>query len=424
MRIDAKRSARGFALAEMLVAMAVFLIVASAAFSLFNQHETVVIQQQSLSSVNIGLRNAMSQLEMDLAGAGQNLLGGVTTNGIPVAPFGLGAIVQNNVPGTAPACAADTSSWAYPVSSACFDSLQIMSMKQCGGVNAPVLAINDGAGSETMSSNATIVAIDTNAAGVLATDQTCYSTGDELLILLTNNTANPPVCGSAANSNFCMTVVTLTGNSSVVGATLHLPHTLAGAGGVSAGCPGASCSDPLGITIGNQGNNFSNALGTTFSNGAYVVNLGSGGNDIWYSVLANPSNPTDPQLMRCVGAACTAATGQVVADQVVGFKVGAGLWNNQQASATDIASYFYNSIKYCNGGINGANCTTTPPPVNDPGDFSLIRSVRISMISRTQPKVNQTFAQIKNGFDGGPYLVQQASVVVDLRNMSINEFGH
>ena len=46
------------------------------------------------------------------------------------------------------------------------------------------------------------------------------------------------------------------------------------------------------------------------------------------------------------------------------------------------------------------------------------------MIARTQPKVNQAFAQIRNGFDGGPYIVQQASVVVDLRNMSDNEFGN
>jgi len=413
----------GFALAEMLVAMAIFLIVASAAFTLFNQHEAVVIQQQSLSGVNIGMRNAMSQLEMDLAGAGQNLLGGVLANGIPVSPFGIGVIIQNNVPGTAAACAANTSSWAYPTSSACFDSLQIVSMKTCSGANAPALTMTD---TENLTTNATMVAADANGGtgAVLTADAACYASGDELLILTSNNTASPPQCGSANYSTYCMTVVTMNGTPSVVAGTIHLPHTLTGTAGVSAACPGSSCSDPLGITIGNQGNNFSNALNSSFSPGAYIINLGPGTSDVWYSVQTNPSNSTDPQLMRCTGAPCTSATGQVVADQVVGFKVGAGLWNNQQTSATDIASYFFNSIKFCNGGINSTNCSTTPPPINDPSDFSLVRSIRISMIARTQPKVNQTFAQIKNGFDGGPYLVQQASVVVDLRNMSINEFGN
>jgi len=413
----------------MLVAMAVFLLVASAAFTLFNQHEAVVIQQQSLSGVNIGLRNAMAQLEMDLAGAGQNLLGNVLVNQVPVSPFGLGVIVQNNVPGTAAACSANTSSWAYPISSACFDSMQIISMKTCSGANAPVLTIADPSGPEVLSSStySTMVAADANGgttAAILSADAACFTTGDEVLVLLANNTASPALCGSAAYSNFCMTVVTLTANASVSGSTIRLPHNLTGTAGVSAGCPGSSCSDTLGITIGNQGSNFANALNATFANGAYLIDLGNGSQDIWYSVLANPSNSSDPQLMRCTGAACTSSTGQVVADQVVGFKVGAGLWGNQATGATDISSYFFNTVGYCNGAISATCLSATPPPANDPSDFSLIRSVRISMIARTQPKVNQTFAQIKNGFDGGPYLVQQASVVVDLRNMSINEFGN
>lgn len=112
-------------------------------------------------------------------------------------------------------------------------------------------------------------------------------------------------------------------------------------------------------------------------------------------------------------------------DQVVGFKVGAALWGAQQGNGvTDVASYFYNSANYCNGGIQGANCDATPPPNNDPYDFSLIRSIRVSLVARTKPQADPTLNNFKNGFDNGPYLVQQASVAVDIRNMSINDFGN
>jgi prepilin-type N-terminal cleavage/methylation domain-containing protein len=418
MGADANRTARGFALAEMLVAMAIFLLVASAAFTLFNQHETIVIQQQSLSSVNIGLRNAMSQLEMDLAGAGQNLLNGVSVAGVPQV-FGLGVILQNNVPGTAATCAANTSSWAYPTSSACFDALQIVAPKQCSGANAPVLAIADA--SDNMNTTTGIIANDaiSPTSGTAATaDAACFASGDEVLVLTPSGSAIIP---------FTMTVVTLSANSSAAGANVTLTHNHAGATGQAAGCPGSSCTDPLGLTIGNQGNNFSVELAASpygSTQGSYLVDLGTGSNDIWYGVFANPSNSTDPQLMRCSGAACTAATGQVVADQVIGFKIGAALFPANTSTNTDIASYFFNSIKYCDSAISSTDCTPTPPPANDPSDFSLMQSVRISMIARTQPKTTQAFAQLKNGFDSGPYLIQQASMVVDLRNMSINNFGN
>ncbi|MGH9573309.1 MAG: PilW family protein, partial [Candidatus Acidiferrales bacterium] len=53
----------GFSLVELLVAMAVFLIVAGAAFALFNQHTALAVRQQNLSGVNIGLRNGLAQLQ-------------------------------------------------------------------------------------------------------------------------------------------------------------------------------------------------------------------------------------------------------------------------------------------------------------------------------------------------------------------------
>ena len=419
--LAARKRARGFTLIEMMVAMAIFIIVASAAFSLFNQHQTVAIQQQTLSTVNIGLRNAMAQLQMDISGGGQNLLLGLpSVNGIPVTPFGLGAIIQNNVAGTAPACAANTSSWAYPTSgSACFDSLAIVGTKPCtlaGGTAAPVLAISDV--SDNLNSSGTIHLTDPNS-GSASNDASCFTSGDEILVIQYNTVSATPLCASGTTSSYCITVTTLSANATSSGSTVTLTANTV----TSAGLPSAT-TDPLGVVYRSATiTNFANELQSAFTTGAYVVDLGTGTGDTWYSVMANPSNSTDAQLVRCPGGPCTTTNAQLLADQVIGFKVGAGLWGaDYNSSAANVGSYFYDSTKYCNGGL--VDCTVSPPASYDPGDFALIRSLRISMIARTQPKTTQAFAGFQNGFDGGPYLVQQASVIIDMRNMTINEFGN
>ncbi|MGA9883635.1 MAG: type II secretion system protein [Candidatus Acidiferrales bacterium] len=459
------RAQRGFTLIELLIGVAIFLIVASAAFSLFGQHVALIAKQQNMSAVNIGLRNAMSQLQMDLADSGQNLVNSVPSAG---QYFSLGDVIQNNVPGAAGIsdCTPDPATWAYPVAaggteSACFDSLEIINPKLCAGClpkspfapYVPVLQITD-AGDLTSAGSA-IQASDANADDSLITTPATlaanFTAGDELLLLIpknpnlvggvphcSGNTA-PPYPGSAfpvSQSTFCMAVVTLTANATVSGTGIQLPsYTVTGASGQPSGCPGAGCSDPLGIVSDPSAPgtvNYAAALspgpyGT--SSGAFIINLGIGSNDIWYSVLQNASDPTDAQLMRCLGAPCTAANAQALADQVVGFKVGAALWD--QGASTDLGSYFYSAANYCSGYILTAvtpsvyyDCTAASPysppgtPNNDPDDFSLLRSVRISLIARTAPKVDPTLQGLQNGFDGGPYLVQQSSEVVDLRNMS------
>ncbi len=403
---------RGFSLVELLVAMVVFLFVVGAAFSLFNQHIALVTRQQNLSGVNIGLRNGMSQLEADLAGAGQNLLSSVPNAG---QPFSLGVIINNNVPGTAPACAPNTTNWSYPVPSACFDSLTIINTKSC-----PVLDINDpGNSQESLSTSSIMWGDDPNSPGngaTLANDASCFKNGDEVLVVQLPTSGQQQVQCDNGPFNYCMAVVTLTKDALVSGGKIQLQHN-----------PTGASSDPLGIIFNaSGGTNFTkaNALNTSFSNGAYIIDLGDGTTDITYAVLPNPANANDPQLVRCAGTACNGGNQQPLTDQVIGFKVGAALWDNAQNGATDIANYFYNAANYCSGAINNADCTTTPPPANDPNDFTSLRSVRISMIGRTPPNRDLTLNNFKNGFDAGPYLVQQASVVVDLRNMSINEFGN
>jgi hypothetical protein len=176
-------------------------------------------------------------------------------------------------------------------------------------------------------------------------------------------------------------------------------------------------------TVGGNNFNKANGLNYPFPNGSYIIDLGTGGNDITYAVQNSPTNANDPQLLRCLGVTCTAANSTVLSDQVIGFKIGAALWDNAAQGATEIANYFYNSANYCSDAVNNADCTQVPPPANDPNDFNLIRAVRISMIGRTTPRSDISVSNFQNGFDNGPYWVQQASVAVDLRNMSSDDLG-
>ena len=404
-----RSAVRGFTLLELVVATAVFLVVAGAAFSLFNRHLALTTHQQSLSGVNIGLRNAMSQLEIDLANAGQNLLSTVPSAG---QSFSLGVIINNNVPGVAATCTPGAGTWSYPIPSACFDSLTVVNPKGC-----PVLDIQDpGNSQESLSTSSTMWGDDPNNSGNDGTDAACYLKGDEVLVIqLPTGGVNQVGCDSGS-FGYCLAVVTLTKDALVSGGKVQLQHN-----------PTGASSDPLGIMSNvSGGTNFAkgNALTTKFSDGAYIIDLGDGSNDITYAVEPNAANANDPQLMRCGGTVCAAGNEQLLADQVVGFKVGASLWDNSAAGATDIANYYFNSANYCSDAIGTADCSSTTPPTNDPNDFTLVRSIRISMIARTTPNQDSTLVDFQNGFDGGPYLVQQASTVVDLRNLSINEFGN
>jgi type II secretory pathway pseudopilin PulG len=413
---------RGFSMVELLVSMGIFMIVAGAAFTLFDKHAKLVTRQQNLSGVNIGMRNAMSQIQMDLAGAGTNLLAGASTS----TTFGLGVIIQNNVPGVAPACAANPGTWAYPVPSSCFDSFTVISPKPCnaaGGLTAPVLVVNENANgnnqaSVAISNSSILWADDPNNPGngaALQNDANCYKTGDEVLVVSVPNNGQPQCTpGNPASAfSYCMSFVVLTKDAAANGNGIQLQHNPTGAG-----------VDPLGLfAVTNGGNNFNkaNGLNYAFPNGSYIIDLGNGGNAITYAVQTNANNAADPQLLRCLGTTCTAANSTVLTDQVIGFKIGAALWDNAALGATEIANFFYNSANYCSEAIGNADCTQVPPPANDPNDFTLVRAVRISMIGRTTPSSDLSVSRFQNGFDNGPYWVQQASVVVDLRNMSKND---
>ena len=102
--------------------------------------------------------------------------------------------------------------------------------------------------------------------------------------------------------------------------------------------------------------------------------------------------------------ACRLASTSILADQVIGFKVGAAAWN----VTDDTIPYSYNA---------SAAFAATPPGYNN--EFWLIRSVQISLIARTTPVTDPTYTY-RNGFDSGPYQIESVMVVVNPRNMTMN----
>jgi prepilin-type N-terminal cleavage/methylation domain-containing protein len=91
------RSAAGFTLIEFLVAMAMFVVVGGATFSMFAKNAPLFTQQQNTASLNIALENVVSQLQLDLVNAGTGYY--PSTGVIPSWPVGV--TITNQIPTTA-----------------------------------------------------------------------------------------------------------------------------------------------------------------------------------------------------------------------------------------------------------------------------------------------------------------------------------
>ena len=120
---------------------------------------------------------------------------------------------------------------------------------------------------------------------------------------------------------------------------------------------------------------------------------------ITYSV--DTSSPTNVKLTRSQGG-----TTSVLAEQMIGFKVGASLFND--STDTDTPSYQFDASNYSISGTSFAY------------DYTVVRSVMISLIGRTPPVTDPTYV-FRNSFDQGPYEVQGVSFVVNPRNMSMTD---
>jgi hypothetical protein len=180
------------------------------------------------------------------------------------------------------------------------------------------------------------------------------------------------------------TSVVLTANGSSATGLVLLTHNTTNSDGSN-----SLANDPLSITTHGH-----NKLGISFCPGDWLMRL----RPVTYSVDA--SNAKNPKLQRTAGGVT-----DVVSEQVIGFKVGATIWN----SATSTSSDAYNFDASTYGPNNDGTLAY---------QFTYVRSVRVSLIGRTKPNPSQDYT-FRNTFDGGPYQVEGVSVIVDPRNMSM-----
>lgn len=376
-----KLGQRGFTLLELLVAMAVFTVVGGAALSLYSYQQPLFTRQQNLAALNIAIRNAVSQLQLDVVNAGNGYYAGANVPNWPV-----GVTIVNSVPTVA--CNTPAT---FTYSATCFDQLNVIA----SDLNTPPAHPDNGTFSglttdcaNTTSSPMTLM-LPGNTTVALATAYAAkFSSGDELLLV--------------DSSNSTMTTIKLTSAGALYtsGATSGVRFTFAV---TNANGTNSAANDVLGITTNAA---IVSKLATQFCADDWVLRL------VPVTYKVDTSTATDPQLIRCQGVAlvstCSIANGgSILAEQVIGFKVGAAVWNCTAASA-DTPGYSYNVTNAC-----GAT------PWGYSSQFWLIRSVQISLIARTTPVTEPTY-KYRNGFDNGPYQIESVSVVVNPRNMSMN----
>lgn len=343
--ISRRTSSPGFSLVELMVAMAIFLVVGGAAVELAKKHVPLFTSQQNQTGLNLAMRNGVAQMQIDVVNAGTGYYQGVN---IPSWPIGI--TVLNSAPGTG---CFDSAANTY--TSTCFDTLNVIAMDQ----NTPPSNPSD-IGANCVSTTSSSLFVTPVGATTLAQLAADFHTGDQLLIVKSDGSQ--------------MTTTILTGDGQVTGGKVKLPHNPTGVDGTN-----TTSADPLALS--NTAD--SNKLGTQFCNTDWVLRLAP----ITYSVDA--SDPTDPKLVRTQNGQPS-----VIAEQIIGFKVGATIWNG-----TTDNTYSFDAASYNH-------------------DWSLIRSVRVSMIGRTQADMGSSF---RNSFDGGPYKIQSISVVINPRNLSMND---
>ncbi len=362
----------GFSLLEIMLAMGMFLTITSAAFTLFSKEQTAFLRQQGLVGINIALRNATAQLQMDISNAGTAYFQG---SNIPAWPVGV--TIMNNVVASGTSCY-NTTTFSYTAS--CFDKVNIIA----GADPATFPPINStdstGGAAVTNCSDASSGTAYGQAAAGLTLAQTAakYATGDQVLFL--------------SSSAKTMTSVKLTANPAVVGSAVRFTFNATRANGTN-----TLANDPLDITACDDltcpaPNNF----GAQFCGGDWIIKLAP------VSYQVDSSNSGNPKLTRTINGATS-----TVMDQIIGFKVGATIWN--KATDTVNTEYEYDASKYKNNATG-----------DQAWNFTLVRSLRISLIARTTPNNNPDY-RFRNLFDKGPYQVEGMSIVVNPRNMSMND---
>jgi prepilin-type N-terminal cleavage/methylation domain-containing protein len=346
--------ASGFTLVELLVAMGVFLVIGAAAVTVVTKQTPLFTTQQNQAASNVNLRNAIAQMQIDVVNAGS----GFAVPGQP-AMIPMGVAIKNTLGG---ACY-DAATSTYGAT--CFDELHIISVNTAVPPSTPISATS--CVSET-SSTLFVSPLDPAAPPDPLAAQ--FHDGDQILVI----NMNGPNIDHVA-------MVGLSKDGAISGGKVQLQH------------------NPQGTVETNSLFNLSpeaqaNQLGYNYCKPtSYVFKLNP---EIVYGV--DTTDPKNPVLYRQEGN----GPKNVIAEQIVGFKVGAMIWNSP-----DDKYYFY--------------APNPPTDLTNPGynsDWGSIRSVKISVIGRTAPEPNNKF---RNKFDGGPYKIQPVSIVINPRNLSMHD---
>jgi prepilin-type N-terminal cleavage/methylation domain-containing protein len=361
----------GFTLVELLIALLVFGTISAAAFSLVAQNAPIFTQQQNQAGLNIAMRNAVAQIQADMVNGGAGYYNGLNVPNWPVS-----VVINNNVVAPTGNCATGTT---YGTN--CFDSFTVIASDPN---TTAVNPLADVSGS---------LPVTPGSCTLPATASTNTSTDHDIYVL-------PPSSGGfqlydqimlVKSDGSAYTTVRLTAVTNVtVGGTAYvkLSHSsLTNANGTN-----VSADDPTNMSV-----NSPDQTTSQFCASDYIVRL----IPIQYCV-DTATDPTNPTLRRIqlVGDATTPAcsTGVGLANQIIGFKVGATL----TLGATDTSTYDFNAQTFGTG--SGY-------------DYTQIHSVMVSMIGRTTPNPDPSYT-FQNSFDGGPYQIQGVSVVINPRNMN------
>ncbi len=364
----AKSNNAGFSLIEVTVVMFVFLTIATVALTLVRRGATAYGTQQAQSAMNIALRNSIAQIQIDVMNAGTGYYPNIYVPGAPI-----GITISNNNP--------TTSCYAGGLYTAqCFDTLNILDFSTVSPTVPTATFDTSASGTMTLTPapNATMTAAQIAAA---------YTSGSELMLIATSTQGSP-----TGQPRF-MTVI-LSGNATYSGNNITISFTKTNKSSQACGDgTGPPCysnpSDPYLVAKTGTG-----AMTSAFGVNDYALKLAV----ITYSVDTT-TNPGDPRLVRTPQS----GVASVIADRIIGFKVGAMTWggslNVTNPSGNDVSNYIYNPANYYY-----------------PNDFSLIRSLRVSLIGRTNIDPTNPY---KNGFDNGQYRVEAVSTVVSPRNLSM-----
>jgi prepilin-type N-terminal cleavage/methylation domain-containing protein len=369
----------GFSLIELMVAMSLFLVVAGAAITLVRRHMPMFNTAQNQTAINIALRNAVAQLQMEVVNAGTGFSGAT-----PVAFSPMGATI-------AKAANANCKATATYVAG-CFDSLQLISVDS----SVPPLApSNDAAGTtqvDTTGGTTIYLTIPGNPAGATSAYLPSLKAGTELMLI--QGGTDVGVSGKPA-----IAIVVLKVDAIASGTAIQLTTTAAtqsnvacGSGPNVSGVPAASAAtvnpnDILGIYDAGECDRF---IGTFKPQWDYVVKLVAGAK---YSVDAT-TDPTNPKLVRTA-----AGVQDIIAEQIIGFTVGA--WSSQRIV----------------GGVVSPGYTITPSDYSS--DWASVRSIQVQIVARATPNGDNAVA-FTNSYDQGNYQVQGISVVINPRNLNTN----